>query len=152
MFKAFMKNLMNRMFSAPENGGNLLLGSSMDPELFVKEDATFDNATTIMDFTGEKSPKQRVTLTDNIGTALQINCPAQKGRIMVEILQDATGSRTIAAWNAFKSDGSTAVTIEWLGGSAVTHTATADNLDKIEFFFDGTTLWHQASKQAYDLS
>jgi hypothetical protein len=53
------------------------------------------------------------------------------GTLVIKVIQDATGSRTLAYGSAYK----------WAGGTAPTLTATANAVDLLTFYCDGTNLY-----------
>lgn len=61
--------------------------------------------------------------------------PPAGARVMLRVIQDGTGSRTVT-WPS---------TVRWLGGSAPTLSTTAGDVDIVTFFFDGTTYWGSAA-------
>ncbi len=75
---------------------------------------------------------QKVTLGGN--RTFTFANPIAGGRYLIELTQDATGSRTI-----------TLPTIKWQGGTAPTLTTTASKTDLIALFYDGTNYFGQAS-------
>ena len=75
--------------------------------------------------------------------------PATSGNFLLVLIQDGTGSRTVASagWVVYQSDGSTEATniagadgtdgaVRWAGGSAPTLTTTADKSDIISIYWD----------------
>jgi hypothetical protein len=69
---------------------------------------------------------QKVRLTGNC--TFTFTNPIAGGRYLLELLQDATGSRTVT-WPA---------TVKWSGGSAPTLTNTAGQSDIITLYYNGT--------------
>lgn len=69
---------------------------------------------------------RRVTLTGN--STLTLSNGVAGGIYTVEVLQDATGSRTLA-WGA---------DVVWAGGATPTQTSTANRKDVYTFFYDGS--------------
>lgn len=71
--------------------------------------------------------KQKSTLTDNVTYTFS---PAPDGpcSLILRLIQDATGTRT-ATWPA---------TVKWPGGTAPTLTTTANAVDVVALYFDGT--------------
>jgi hypothetical protein len=57
--------------------------------------------------------------------------PSNAGLLILELTQDATGSRT-ATWPA---------AVKWPNGTAPTLTTAANSVDVIRFFFDGTNYY-----------
>jgi len=73
-----------------------------------------------------KGQKHKSTLTGNV-TFTFIN-PADTCNIILRLVQDATGSRTVT-WPA---------SVKWPAGTAPTLTTTANSVDVVAFYFDGT--------------
>jgi hypothetical protein len=83
--------------------------------------------------------KQRVTLTAN--TTLTVDAPVGPGNFILQVLQDATGSRSVT-WAAGTGVGS----IIWSGGTApAIGSGGANTRHVIAFYFDGTDLLGQGS-------
>lgn len=74
-------------------------------------------------------------LSNNQKSTLTFNCtftftaPTKSCSLVLKLVQDATGSRTVT-WPA---------TVHWSGGTAPTLTTTASRVDIITFYWDGTT-------------
>lgn len=73
------------------------------------------------------SNKQKSTLTGNC--TFTFGAPAGPCSLILKLVQDATGSRTVT-WPA---------AVHWSGGTAPTLTTTANKVDIISFYYDGTT-------------
>ena len=58
--------------------------------------------------------------------------PSKPSNLLLKIVQDATGSRTVTAWDT---------DIKWAGGTAPTLTTTANGIDIISCYFDGTSYY-----------
>ena len=71
--------------------------------------------------------RHRVTLTGSSVTLAMSNQTTGQA-MLLEVIQDSTGSRTISAWTS----------ITWAGGTAPTLTTTASKRDLIGFYFNGT--------------
>lgn len=69
-------------------------------------------------------------------TGLTINNPGHGDRMTLELIQDATGSRTIALGSLFK----------FTGGAAPTWSTTANYTDLITFEWNGGTQWSEVSR------
>ena len=98
--------------------------------------------------------KFELELTDNIAGSgssefLNLIFPATSGNFILVLIQDGTGTQTVAnsAWVAYQSDGSTKATniagangtdgnLRWSGGSAPTLTTTADKSDIVSIYWD----------------
>ena len=138
--KAHIADNMNRM--QPVSGHTsvaLPAGSMADPGDFERTNETFVAASTTFRFddgaTVKNIKNRGVILTDNL-TAHVIRCPKQSGKIRVNWEQDSTGSRTIPAPTAVKSDGTTAVEIQFIGDTFMTETTTASAVDFMDFDYD----------------
>lgn len=73
------------------------------------------------------SNKQKSTLTGNC--TFTFTAPPGPCSLILKLVQDGTGSRTVT-WPA---------TVHWSGGTAPTLTTTASKVDIITFYWDGTT-------------
>jgi hypothetical protein len=93
--------------------------------------ALTDGATVAIDW--NNGPVQKVVLGGN--RTITFANPVSGGRYLLIIVQDATGSRTIASWP----------TIKWTGGLAPTLTTTANKADMISITYDGTSYYGMAS-------
>ena len=124
---------------------------------FTRQAATFStsgvigdgNDSTDVDF--RHSNKYKLTLTNNIsGSSEYINMifPGVSGNFLLTLVQDGTGSRTVASagWRAYASDetlcdnltgtNGTDGQVRWAGGSAPTLTTTANKTDVISIYWD----------------
>jgi hypothetical protein len=88
----------------------------------------FDNGTQSANFTIDwaKGDHQRVKLGAAGLTVTFLNPQAGK-HLKLEVVQDATGSRTITTWPT---------AVKWPGGTAPTLTTTANRLDLFDFLYD----------------
>lgn len=73
------------------------------------------------------SNKQKSTLTGNC--TFTFTAPSGSCSLVLKLVQDATGSRTVT-WPA---------SVHWSGGTAPTLTTTASKVDIITFYYDGST-------------
>lgn len=71
--------------------------------------------------------KQKLTLTGNC--TLTFTAPAGPTNLVLRLIQDGTGSRTVT-WPA---------AVHWSGGTTPTLTTTASKVDLITLYYDGTT-------------
>ncbi len=94
-----------------------------------------DGAT--VEFNFAVSKEWQVTVAGS-RTVTMIN-PDPGDFVLVKIIQDATGSRTIT-WPA---------SVKWAGGSAPTLTITASKADMIYFYYDGKNFYDVAIKLNY---
>jgi len=98
-------------------------------------DAEVDNgnsgATKTIDWTAGN--KQKITLTGNC--TFTFTAPSGPANLILRLIQDGTGSRTIT-WPA---------TVKWPEATAPTLTTTAAGIDIVAFYWDGTNYFGQAS-------
>ena len=76
--------------------------------------------------------KQKSTLTANC--TYTFTAPAGPCNLLLKVIQDATGSRTVT-WPA---------SVKWAGGAAPTLTTAANAIDIVSFYYDGTNYFGQA--------
>lgn len=76
--------------------------------------------------------KQKSTLTGNC--TYTFTAPSGPCNVLLKIVQDATGSRTVV-WPA---------SVKWPAGVAPTLTTTANAIDIVSFYYDGTNYYGQA--------
>lgn len=79
------------------------------------------------------SNKQKSTLTGNC--TFTFTAPASPCNLVLKLVQDGTGSRTVT-WPA---------AVHWSGGTAPTLTTTINKVDIITFYYDGTTYFGGAT-------
>lgn len=79
------------------------------------------------------SNKQKSTLTGNC--TFTFTAPAGPCSLILKLVQDGTGSRTVT-WPA---------AVHWSGGTAPTLTTTLNKVDIISFYYDGTTYFGNSS-------
>jgi hypothetical protein len=79
------------------------------------------------------SNKQKVTMTGNC--TFTFTAPPGPCNLVFKMVQDATGSRT-ATWPS---------AVHWSGGTAPTLTTTANKVDIIVFYYDGSTYFGTSS-------
>jgi len=77
--------------------------------------------------------KQKITLTDNC--TFTFTNPAGPCNVILKVIQDSTGSRTVS-WPA---------SVKWAGGTAPTLTTTANAVDIVSFYYDGTNYYGTSS-------
>lgn len=77
--------------------------------------------------------KQRSTLTGNCEIAF--TAPPGACNLILKLIQDGTGSRTVT-WPA---------SVKWPGGTPPTLTTDADAIDIVAFYYDGTNYYGQAA-------
>ena len=142
------------MTESGNDGNSIVLGGATG---FSQGTATFStsgvigdgNDSTDVDF--RHTNKYTLELTNNIsGSSEYINMifPLISGNFLLTVVQDGTGSRTVASagWRAYASDetlcnnalgaNGTDGEVRWAGGSAPTLTTTADKTDIISIYWD----------------
>lgn len=119
--------------TTPELDGELDAGANTIG--FTQQTITYNVTTTTVDWTNGN----KATMTfgaGNIGTFAFTN-PTNSCNVLIKIIQDGTGSRTVTAW-----DGD----IKWAGGgTAPTLSTAANSIDIISFYWDGTNYFGVAS-------
>lgn len=116
--------------STPQLGGEL---DSQDNSIgFTLQSLTIEpgGASTIDWRNGNKA---EITLDENI--TFTFTDPSKPCNLLIKIIQDATGSRTIT-WPA---------SVKWPSGTAPTLTTDANSVDIVSLFFDGTNYYGVAS-------
>ena len=113
-----------------------LAGGTMTGNLLMKS-ATYTlndegNSSTAVTIDWTLGNKALVTMTGN--ATLTFTAPTSACNVVLKIVQDATGSRTIT-WPA---------AVKWPSGTAPTLTTTASAVDVVSFFFDGTNYYGAA--------
>ena len=96
---------------------------------FTLQDITGNGSVTI---DWRNSNKAKVTLSAD--TTLSFTDPTKPCNLTLEVVQDSTGGWTL-----------TLPTIKWSGGTAPTLTTTANGIDVISLFYDGTDYYGVAS-------
>jgi len=139
--KAYLKTYFDTVYSAisalfnlsedttPELGGELACGAHSIG--FTQQSGTGDGTTTIDWKLGNKYKHtfgaQNETFT--------FTAPSNPCNLLLVLIQDGTGSRTVT-WPA---------TVKWAGGAAPTLTTTAAGIDIVSFYYDGTNYFGVAS-------
>ena len=111
--------------TSPELGGDLNAGANTI--YFTETDN--GNSSTADTIDWGASNKQKSTLTGNV--TFTFTAPAGPCNLILKLVQDATGSRTVT-WPA---------SVKWSGGTAPTLTTTASRIDIISFYYDGTNYY-----------
>lgn len=98
-------------------------------------DAEVDNgnSSTADTITWTAGNKQKSTLTDNC--TFTFTAPSGPCNLILKLIQDGTGSRTVT-WPA---------TVKWPAGTAPTLTTTAAGVDLVSFYWDGTNYFGQTA-------
>lgn len=133
--------------TTPELGGNLDCQDSEVQKAELKDFAVSYSAPSIssgaVTFDIENSNVFQVTLSENV-TAITISNPSATGNyceIGIRLVQDGTGSRTVAGWPA---------SVKWPGGSSPTITTAANSVDWIYLrTVDAGTTWDGDFSQDY---
>lgn len=95
------------------------------------------NTSTALTIDWSANPAQKATLTDNC--TFTFSNPTTGGVYILELAQDATGSRTVT-WPA---------AVHWSGGTAPTLTTTASKVDIFTFYYNGATYFAVTSGLNY---
>lgn len=122
--------------TTPQLGGTLdCQNADIDNIKTATFNAEFDNGNETGTFllVWTSGQKQRATLTGNI-TTLTITDPVGPCNLTLKLIQDVTGSRTVA-WPA---------SILWPGGTGPTLSGVSAT-DLVSFYFDGTNYYAQAA-------
>lgn len=106
-------------------GGQFTFGANT--AYFTETDNGNSGASDTIDWT--LSNKQKSTLTDNC--TFTFTAPGGPCSLVLKLVQDGTGSRTVT-WPA---------AVHWSGGTAPTLTTTASKVDIITFYYDGSTFF-----------
>lgn len=77
--------------------------------------------------------KQKITLTDNC--TFTFTAPSGVCNLILKVVQDGTGSRTIT-WPS---------SVKWVSGTAPTLSTSANAIDIVSFYYDGTNYFGQVS-------
>lgn len=91
------------------------------------------NSATDANINWADGPKRRITL--NNSPTLTFTAPNGVGNLILKLIQDTTGSRTVT-WPA---------TVDWPGGTAPTLSTAANAVDIVAFYWDGSTYFGVAS-------
>ena len=108
--------------------------------VFNEEDTVTFNATdTVVNCT--LGNKFDLTLTANPLVDLYLHPPAGPANIMLRLIQDATGNRTVTNW--YKNSGTTGspsgtTKVHFAGGTKPTLSTAANAVDVLAFYYDGT--------------
>ena len=114
------------------------LGGDLDAQAnhigFTQQTISYNSGTTTVDW----GAGNKATLTFGAGniTTLAFTNPPKPSNLLLKIVQDGTGSRTITNWD---SD------IKWAGGSPPTLSTDANAIDIVSFYFDGNSYYGVAS-------
>lgn len=113
----------------PNGTGKIVTSASVNfgafTAYFTETDNGNSSTTDTIDWT--LSNKQKSTLTGNC--TFTFTAPPGPCSLVLKLVQDGTGSRTVT-WPA---------AVHWSGGVAPTLTTTASRVDIITFYYDGTT-------------
>lgn len=98
---------------------------------FASPEYNVGNSGTAATINWNNGQNQQVTLTGN--ATLTLSNPTNGATYKLKIIQDGTGSRTVTF----------SPTPKWAGGSAPTLTTTANAVDFVTLYYDGTSYWAQ---------
>ncbi len=115
--------------TTPELGGELDCGAHSIG--FTETDNGDSSTADTIDW--RLSNKQKSTLTD--ACTFTFTAPSNPCNLLLRLIQDGTGSRTVT-WPA---------TVKWPGGTAPTLTTDANAVDIVSFYYDGTNYYGVAS-------
>jgi len=114
--------------------GDVKLGANLDAEThhigFSEQAVSYDSGTTTVNWgNGNKA-----SLTFGAGniTSLAFTDPPTASNLLLKIVQDSTGSRTITSWDS---------SIKWANGVVPTLSTGADEIDILTFYFDGSSYY-----------
>jgi len=110
--------------TTPELGGEMDAGANTIG--FTQQTVSYNSTTTTASMTFGAG---------NIGT-FAFTDPTNPCNVLLMIIQDGTGSRTVTAWDA---------DILWAGGSAPTLSTAANAVDIVTFYWNGTKYYGVAS-------
>lgn len=135
-----------RVFEIRESSGSLMLSVGADGSVVIlNQDIRFlknitfsseygnGNSGTSKTVDWTNAQHQNLTLTGN--ATLSFTDPAGPTSVVLKIVQDATGSRTVT-WPA---------SVKWPGGTAPTLSTGASAEDLVRFYFDGTNYYAEAT-------
>lgn len=116
-----------------------LAGATMSADLNIAANTAYftetdnGNSGTSDTIDWSTSNKQKSTLTGNC--TFTFSAPPGPCSLLLKLVQDGTGSRTVT-WPA---------AVHWSGGSAPTLTTTLNKVDVITFYYDGSTYFGNSS-------
>ena len=116
--------------ATPELGGELDCGANSIG--FTQQAFTATDATTTIDW--KLGNKYEFTFDDENQT-FTFTAPSNPCNILLVLIQDATGSRTVT-WPG---------TVKWPASTAPTLTTTASAIDVVSFYYDGTSYYGQSA-------
>ncbi len=101
---------------------------------FTQQTVSYNSGTTTVDW--KLGNKAIMTFGAGNITTFAFTNPTNPCNLLLKIIQDDPGSRTVTSWDA---------DIKWVGGAAPTLTTAADTIDVISFYFDGSSYFGVAS-------
>jgi hypothetical protein len=110
-----------------------LTSPTMTGEVYFDAEVDNGNSGTEKTIDWTAGNKQKITLTDNC--TFTFTAPSGVCNLILKVVQDGTGSRTIT-WPA---------TVKWPEATAPTLTTTAAGIDIVAFYWDGANYFGQAS-------
>ena len=93
--------------------------------------ALFDNGNSGSTFTVPWTSGAKQTITLNANCTFTFTAPVGVSNLLLKLVQDGSGSRTVT-WPA---------SVKWAGAAAPTLTTTANAVDIVTFMYDGTNYW-----------
>jgi len=118
--------------TSPELGGEMDAGAHSIG--FTQQTVSYNSATTTVDW--KLSNKASMTFGAGNITTFAFTNPTNPCNVLLMLIQDGTGSRIITNWDA---------DILWAGGTAPTLTTTANAVDIVSFYWNGTKYYGIAS-------
>ncbi len=114
--------------TTPELGGEMGCG---EHSIGFTEKANTPSAGTVT-IDWKDSNKQKVTLDQN--TTISFIAPSNPCSLLLRIIQDGTGGRTVTLSSGIK----------WPGGNVPTFSTEANSIDILSLYYDGSTYYGQA--------
>jgi len=118
--------------TTPELGGEMDAGAHTIG--FTQQTISYNSATTTVDW--KLGNKAVMTFGAGNITTFAFTNPTNPCNVLIKIIQDGTGSRTVTGWDA---------DIKWAGGTAPTLSTALNSIDIISFYWDGTNYFGVAS-------
>ena len=100
----------------------------VDGSAYFDEEYDYGNKGNDFTIDWNNGNKQKVTLTGDINN-LSFIAPPGTSNLLLKVVQDSTGNRTITNWNF-------ATPVKWPGGESPTLSTAADAVDIITFYYD----------------
>lgn len=132
------QTLTNKTLTSPTINSPTMTSTTTD-DIQVTGEAYFDaevdngNSGTAKTIDWTAGNKQKITLTGNC--TFTFTAPSGPANLILRLIQDGTGSKTVT-WPA---------TVKWPEGTAPTLSTAASSVDIVSFYWDGTNYHGQAS-------